>query len=594
MHVGKIFKNQQNQFGAVPQLVTFIGIGLIIAGIFVGRQLVEMGGRYLPKAASIPCPLIRCDRLCPDGEFVIDEKGCQTCECATDDIDDTIMPKYSFELPPGPYNPGDTISVKINIDTQLSVLNTAVIYVIFDKNYLQYISTSNGNFFDNVSSAYDNDRQLTLKGITNLPAGKSGIGIFANISFKVNAISPGSSEIIAISYKPILPSPTIQSGSCWESDGGNNPEVGGYATIGGSSSRHVDSCSHYTDTGKYILYETVCENGSIATKSHTCSEPCYQSNGYSGCKVNSQTTPTISPTPYCKDSDTTPDKWNSESQYYTPGQLCITQPGAGTGCVRDHCRLGQLVEHRCNGSKQDSIIVNCACIDNVTGGDGQVGAICSGSTITPPPVGTNPGLTFSVMVPDMSGQNNIPQSDVSVEVYDPDSVSNTPIDSVQVGLYGTSTTRYSTSQSVFFSKVTQSKKYNIVVKIKSTISRVFRDVILTSGKIRECANLAGTQGIVTDCGDFNNYLLGSKQLVGGDSDGFNKTSGSYNKVDIADYQKYTDENTGVVTTKMSDFNGDGQINTIDLGILARRYGFSGDGTITIIPSLTPHTEPPPP
>ncbi|OGK43823.1 hypothetical protein A3B40_01100 [Candidatus Roizmanbacteria bacterium RIFCSPLOWO2_01_FULL_37_16] len=65
----------------------------------------------------------------------------------------------------------------------------------------------------------------------------------------------------------------------------------------------------------------------------------------------------------------------------------------------------------------------------------------------------------------------------------------------------------------------------------------------------------------------------------GDSDGFQTQSGSFNKIDSADLQVLSSQfNTQPppTTGSSSDFNLDSQVNILDLEILGRSYGISGN------------------
>lgn len=110
--------------------------------------------------------------------------------------------------------------------------------------------------------------------------------------------------------------------------------------------------------------------------------------------------------------------------------------------------------------------------------------------------------------------------------------------------------------------------YTIFVKSSVTLRRSFANVLLTPGELLSCP--AGGSA----CGEFQNYA--AKPLLSGDSDGFNTSSGSYNRVDIADFAKYLSERSGNTASRTADFNLDGTVNTADLGILARNFNKVGD------------------
>jgi len=112
--------------------------------------------------------------------------------------------------------------------------------------------------------------------------------------------------------------------------------------------------------------------------------------------------------------------------------------------------------------------------------------------------------------------------------------------------------------------------YTVEVKQRLSLARRFINVELQQGQTLDCTSAFPP----SSCGDLANFS--TKPLFSGDSDAYNTTSGSYNKIDIADFQRYVEARFSNYNVSLSDFNLDGVINTSDLGILAKNYGKYGD------------------
>jgi len=127
----------------------------------------------------------------------------------------------------------------------------------------------------------------------------------------------------------------------------------------------------------------------------------------------------------------------------------------------------------------------------------------------------------------------------------------------------------------------QPASHTLYIKTSTSLRRAFKNIRLTPGTTLDCSaatcpagDTACTQQINQSCGDLASFA--DKPLILGDADGFNTSSDSYNIVDIADYQKYVAERTGAATSKTADFNLDGVVDTIDLGIIARNFNKKGE------------------
>ena len=92
----------------------------------------------------------------------------------------------------------------ITVDTQNQAMTQGIAAVTFNSQYLQYVSTTPGNFFNSVSAS-PSTTTVVLTG-TNLSA-KSGTGTFAKVKFKLIATAPGSTELCTVA--PLAtPTPT--------------------------------------------------------------------------------------------------------------------------------------------------------------------------------------------------------------------------------------------------------------------------------------------------------------------------------------------------------------------------------------------------
>ena len=130
---------------------------------------------------------------------------------------------------------------------------------------------------------------------------------------------------------------------------------------------------------------------------------------------------------------------------------------------------------------------------------------------------------------------------------------------------------FETAAEVSFN-IPEDKDYNLFVKTKKGLGRLFNSVTLSQTQTLDC-----TVASDVHCGELITQR-DSKLLLLGDSDGFITSSGSYNKIDSADLQilasYFNQPGTGAAV--VVDFNYDGNVDIGDLEILGKNYGQQGD------------------
>lgn len=104
--------------------------------------------------------------------------------------------KYSLVAPTGTLTRGQTIRFNINIDTQEATIQTGIIGMTYDTQYLQYESTTAGSAMTTVSTSAAGTGKLVFSGEN--ASGFSGQGIFAYVDFKLIAQAAGSTELCVL------------------------------------------------------------------------------------------------------------------------------------------------------------------------------------------------------------------------------------------------------------------------------------------------------------------------------------------------------------------------------------------------------------
>jgi|SRR3989344_3002710 len=188
-------------------------------------------------------------------------------------------------------------------------------------------------------------------------------------------------------------------------------------------------------------------------------------------------------------------------------------------------------------------------------------------TFTPTPTSAYnvSNLQFKLRLPDVTAVI-IPYTEVELVLMDGDTIVDTEAANLyKVGDY------YETLSGANFG-VIYGKHYTLLIKTRTSIRRIFAGVYLSPSQSLDCRNTGNYA-----CGELasgRDYKL----LLSGDSDGFNQSSGSYNRIDSVDLHSlsiyFNQWAFGLATG--TDFNLDGAVDIRDLDIFGKNYGQSGD------------------
>src|SRR3990167_4762894 len=122
---------------------------------------------------------------------------------------------YDLVAPEGALRRGNDAQFTIYIDTEDSTVTTGQIGMTYDTAVLQYVSTSPGAAMNSVSKTDTESGKFLLTGTSS---GFKGNDVFANVTFKIIADAPGSTEVCAL----WAPTPTGTPGPT-SSPGPTNP-----------------------------------------------------------------------------------------------------------------------------------------------------------------------------------------------------------------------------------------------------------------------------------------------------------------------------------------------------------------------------------
>ncbi|MCR4326467.1 MAG: hypothetical protein NUV52_02320 [Candidatus Roizmanbacteria bacterium] len=160
---------------------------------------------------------------------------------------------YTIVAPAGELVRDQEYDFTVNVNTDGASMTTGSAKVTYESQYLQYISTTPGDFFGTVD-ATPGTSIVDLVG-TNTAA-KSGSGSFAVIRFKLIADSPGSTELCTVAEVPTTTPttvvPTTTTMSCFDTC-----SVSGTACPSGMSCVDVNA-----GTGAASLYRCVLQTSS--------------------------------------------------------------------------------------------------------------------------------------------------------------------------------------------------------------------------------------------------------------------------------------------------------------------------------------------
>jgi hypothetical protein len=102
---------------------------------------------------------------------------------------------------------GQEVRFSINIDTEGRSLSSISIGMTYETQYLQYISAVAGDSFTTISAADEGSGRLILTGSSATPY--NGSGVFAYVTFKLIATSPGSTELCALFNPEVTPTTPV-------------------------------------------------------------------------------------------------------------------------------------------------------------------------------------------------------------------------------------------------------------------------------------------------------------------------------------------------------------------------------------------------
>lgn len=113
----------------------------------------------------------------------------------------------TFDLiaPSGQLERGQEVKFTINIDTEGKSYSSTRIGMTYNTKYLEYISVSAGNTFTTVSANPQEEGKLIISG--NSTSGYSGSGVFAYVTYKIIAASPGATQLCVLFNPDITPTP---------------------------------------------------------------------------------------------------------------------------------------------------------------------------------------------------------------------------------------------------------------------------------------------------------------------------------------------------------------------------------------------------
>ncbi len=115
----------------------------------------------------------------------------------------------TFDLiaPDGPLTRGGNAQFTIYIDTEGSTVTTGQIGVNFDSQFLQFLSVTPGAAMTSATATPQGDKNLLVNGTNS--SGFQGNNVFAYLTFKITASSPGAADLCSLWGPTPTPSPNV-------------------------------------------------------------------------------------------------------------------------------------------------------------------------------------------------------------------------------------------------------------------------------------------------------------------------------------------------------------------------------------------------
>lgn len=111
--------------------------------------------------------------------------------------------KYDLITPSGPFNRGQVVQIGVIIDTQGESLESAQLDLSYKNDFLEYQGVEAGAVFPSVEGAITGANTIRIVGrIESGDTKKSGVGLFAQINFKIIYDATGETEFCTIISRP--------------------------------------------------------------------------------------------------------------------------------------------------------------------------------------------------------------------------------------------------------------------------------------------------------------------------------------------------------------------------------------------------------
>lgn len=125
---------------------------------------------------------------------------------------------FGITPPSGQLTRGQNVDFTITVDTQGQSISSTSVGMIYDMEFLQYVSAAPGDAFTTVNAEAQEagDYNFPSAGVkkagrliinASSPSGFSGTGTFAIVTFKLIATSAGSAELCVLYNPEITPTP---------------------------------------------------------------------------------------------------------------------------------------------------------------------------------------------------------------------------------------------------------------------------------------------------------------------------------------------------------------------------------------------------